>query len=62
MGIKSNNLTAYTITIFYFCDITILKIYFENGRIAENGNHETLMSQNGVYKKMYLLQAEKYKF
>ena len=31
-------------------------IVLEKGRIAEMGNHEKLMEQNGIYKKIYDLQ------
>lgn len=31
-------------------------IVLEKGRIAEMGNHEKLMAQNGIYKKIYDLQ------
>ncbi|PKM62671.1 MAG: hypothetical protein CVU97_04230 [Firmicutes bacterium HGW-Firmicutes-21] len=34
---------------------------FEDGRIIEHGNHETLMSYNGKYAEMFNLQAEKYR-
>lgn len=33
----------------------------ENGKIAESGTHEELMSLNGKYAYMFNLQAEKYK-
>lgn len=36
-------------------------LVLENGRIVESGSHNVLMSKNGVYKKLYLAQAEKYK-
>ena len=32
----------------------------ENGRITEHGSHDTLLSQNGTYAKLYRMQAEKY--
>ena len=38
------------------------KIYMlENGQIIEQGNHESLMGQNGKYAEMFTLQAEKYR-
>lgn len=37
------------------------KIYvMENGEIIESGSHDRLMEQNGVYARMFRLQAEKY--
>ncbi|HVT00691.1 MAG TPA: ABC transporter ATP-binding protein [Patescibacteria group bacterium] len=33
----------------------------ENGKIAEFGNHKTLLSKKGIYAKLFNLQAEKYK-
>ncbi len=33
----------------------------DNGALAEMGNHEALMKEDGVYAQMYKLQAEKYK-
>lgn len=33
---------------------------FENGRIAEQGNHEVLMQQDGKYADMFRKQAENY--
>lgn len=34
--------------------------YMENGRIIEQGNHESLMVQKGKYEKMYTLQMERF--
>lgn len=36
-------------------------IYMENGRIAEEGAHRTLMEQNGAYAELFRKQAENYK-
>lgn len=37
------------------------KIYvFDNGTIAEQGTHEQLIKLDGIYSKMFLVQAEKY--
>lgn len=38
-------------------DIIIL---MDNGRVAEMGNHEELMAQNGLYAKLFRLQAVSY--
>lgn len=35
-------------------------IVMQNGRIVEQGNHHTLMENNGDYCKLFKLQAEKY--
>ena len=35
-------------------------IVCDNKKITENGNHETLMKDDGLYKKMYLSQAKLY--
>ena len=38
------------------------KIYmFENGKIIESAEHETLMRNNGKYAEMFRMQAEKYR-
>lgn len=38
------------------------KIYMlEDGRVIEQGNHDTLLAQNGKYAEMFRLQAEKYR-
>jgi len=38
------------------------KIYmFENGKIIETGDHDTLMRNNGKYAEMFNMQAEKYR-
>jgi ATP-binding cassette subfamily B protein len=35
-------------------------LVLQNGRLVENGNHTSLMAQNGVYAKMYRMQADLY--
>ncbi|MDR2043349.1 MAG: ABC transporter ATP-binding protein/permease [Clostridium sp.] len=35
-------------------------LVFDNGRIAEDGNHSDLMGQNGIYARMYQAQAKWY--
>lgn len=38
------------------------KVYvFDNGRLAEQGTHETLMAQKGLYETMFSMQASAYK-
>ena len=38
------------------------RIYmFDDGNLIENGSHDELMSANGKYAEMFLLQAEKYR-
>jgi len=33
----------------------------ENGRIVEEGNHDNLFSNHGIYYDMFITQSEKYK-
>lgn len=35
-------------------------LYFENGKISEEGSHKELMEMKGKYAKMYKLQASRY--
>ena len=38
------------------------RIYvFENGTVAESGNHAELMAKNGAYAEMFTMQASNYK-
>ena len=34
-------------------------VVVENGKIAEKGRHETLLANNGLYKRLYDMQFEK---
>lgn len=36
-------------------------IVLDDGRIVERGTHDELMSNNSMYKELYLSQAKKYK-
>ena len=40
-----------------FCDKIVL---FDEGKVAEEGNHEELMKQNGRYAQMFEIQAQYY--
>ena len=35
-------------------------LVFDKGKIVEEGNHEELMAQKGLYRKMYIAQASLY--
>lgn len=35
-------------------------IVIQDGKAAEVGTHEELMAQNGIYTKMYQMQADQY--
>jgi ATP-binding cassette, subfamily B, multidrug efflux pump len=51
--------TAIVIThrIFSLLDFDNI-IVMEEGKIVEQGRHETLMQQDGTYRKMYLRQQQ----
>lgn len=52
-----------TILISHRLGITSLVdriLVFEDGRIVEDGDHKTLLGQNGLYAKMYRAQAQWY--
>lgn len=35
-------------------------LFMDKGTVAEEGSHDALMKKNGVYSKMYMLQAKWY--
>lgn len=41
-----------------FCDIIYI---FKNGKIIENGTHDSLIEVNGEYAQLYNAQAQYYK-
>jgi ABC-type multidrug transport system fused ATPase/permease subunit len=36
-------------------------VVLDQGHIVERGNHETLMKEDGVYSKLFTLQARGYR-
>jgi ABC-type multidrug transport system fused ATPase/permease subunit len=36
-------------------------VVLEQGHIIERGNHESLMQQDGIYSKLFTLQARGYR-
>jgi len=61
-----NNMTKEKTAVFIshrlastkFCDRILL---LDNGRIAEEGSHEVLMEQNGLYRELFDIQSHYYK-
>ncbi len=61
-----NNMTREKTAVFIshrlastkFCDRILL---LDNGRIAEDGSHEALMEQNGLYRELFDIQSHYYK-
>jgi hypothetical protein len=42
---------------YRFCERILV---LEKGQIAEEGNHDTLLQQDGIYAKMWNMQAKNY--
>lgn len=61
-----NNMTKEKTAVFIshrlastkFCDRILL---LENGKIEEEGSHDTLMEQNGIYRELFDIQSHYYK-
>lgn len=53
--IKDKTTLFITHRIFYNFDFDLI-LYLEDGKIAEMGNHETLITKNGLYAALYLAQ------
>lgn len=49
---------SHRMAVTRFSDRTLV---FDNARIVQDGNHETLLAQEGKYKELYELQAKSYK-
>ena len=58
VGTRTAIYISHRLSSCRFCDeITVM----ENGRIAERGSHDELLSKGGVYKELWMAQAEYYK-
>ena len=54
---KTSIMISHRLTSTRTCDRILV---LDGGRIAEQGNHEQLMEQDGLYRKMFLAQAKYY--
>lgn len=54
---KTSVFISHRLASTRFCDRIIL---IDHGRIAEEGTHETLMKQNGLYAKLFEVQSRYY--
>ena len=58
----TNNKTLIFISHRFSTTINADKIYlFDEGQIKESGTHKELMNMNAEYKRMFDIQAEKYR-
>ena len=57
MNKKIGIFTTHRMNTVHLADRILL---LENGMIAEDGSHQELMVRNGIYAKLYKLQAERY--
>ena len=54
---KSSIFISHRLASTQFCDMILL---FDHGTIVERGTHEELMSKQGLYTKMFNIQAKNY--
>lgn len=54
---KTTIFISHRLSSTYFCDNIIV---LDNGCIGEQGNHEALMAQDGIYAQLYRAQAKYY--
>jgi subfamily B ATP-binding cassette protein MsbA len=52
---KTTIIVAHRLSTIQHCDRIIV---MKNGRIVETGSHESLMSEEGEYKRVYQLHFE----
>lgn len=55
---KTSIFISHRLSSTRFCDRIL---FFEYGKVVEEGTHEELMKQNGAYAKMYEVQAKYYR-
>lgn len=56
----AKNLAVYISHRMSSCQFCERILVLEQGRIAEEGNHEALLAKNGIYARMWNLQAKNY--